>query len=300
MKPCISWVLRATLIACPVGLTGACTLDHTGTDKLKRTVSSVDGGEPSPGRTDPDAMPQPDASMPSEAGVEVDAARVAPSSCRYASKDMQDPICRSYPVAMSEPMRRADCHGVDGTLSSDECAADTAVAYCDDAGTRDYVDAKSCAAARSICPPSSEWVCLHDDPNTLGNDRSNVVSCGETDACNLATDVCCVARYGQDDAGKEQTYCESGKTCQKGETAIPCDGAEDCTGGDVCCIAVMITILQQDATANGQCLPVADCNFQYNLATGQLELRVCHTDADCERGQTCKESGEFTWWGSCQ
>jgi hypothetical protein len=123
-----------------------------------------------------------------------------------------------------------------------------------------------------------------DDVATPGDDRNTSVSCGgmlgAEIPCDLASESCCVTGFASDAA-----TCHAGTACTAGTgNRAVCDGPEDCSGGQVCCVDIV-----NGTTA---CINAATCPLT-------APFQMCHSDADCPAGQTCGSEATFKWWGYC-
>ena len=129
-----------------------------------------------------------------------------------------------------------------------------------------------------------------DDPSTPGNDSPEATACTGTETCAYASQTCCV--YGAGDA-----ECTSGAgTCAprdgllgptQGAVTV-CDGPEDCSGGQVCCVAVNI-----DGASN-------TCEASCDDVSGLIGVwQLCHVDDDCALGESCASDTTFPFWGFC-
>lgn len=103
-----------------------------------------------------------------------------------------------------------------------------------------------------------------------------VVNCGPNLACDLKKDgACCISVAG---FGGPEYKCTQ-NACTGGFISIPqpCDGPEDCKGGEVCCGTA-----SQQGSANVACS--AECKAPSNSQAFQF----CHKDKDCPGGETCQ------------
>ncbi len=102
-------------------------------------------------------------------------------------------------------------------------------------------------------------------PINTTDPRAGKISCGSA-TCDVASSYCCPA-FGD-------AECKPSADAPFCQNVLHCDGAEDCTGGNVCCIPGT----DNEATCR------ADCP-----SSGPLKGRVlCHTDAPkCPTGQQC-------------
>ncbi len=125
-----------------------------------------------------------------------------------------------------------------------------------------------------------------DIASTPGNDSNTAVACSETvPSCDLKTSSCCAtgAFPGLKFA------CSAGTTCAAGGTRAPCDGKEDCGGGQICCLNVDLL----SGTAKQGCVGAGKC-------TGAIAQQLCHTDAECDAGKMCVKGTSFPQWGTCK
>jgi hypothetical protein len=129
-----------------------------------------------------------------------------------------------------------------------------------------------------------------DDPDTYGNDCPGVVSCSNSIAeCSLETQNCCVSAYAED-----ATSCNEGSQCD-GLASAACDGPEDCSGGQLCCISVSVGL--GGADIDSRCVPDAGA-CKGGLITNSL---LCHTDDTCPADKpSCEPIGNLPWWGICK
>ena len=117
-----------------------------------------------------------------------------------------------------------------------------------------------------------------DDPTTPGIDCPDVLSCGGSmeapTACPTSTHSCCAS-------GPTEASCYEGTQC--GEALIPagCDGPEDCSDGQVCCVQ------PHNGFVTG-C--VDDC---------QGGFIQCHTDDHCPLGESCLQNQFHEFWANC-
>jgi hypothetical protein len=150
-------------------------------------------------------------------------------------------------------------------------------------------DAGIADAGMSTGGTDAGTVACADEPTTLGNDCPGVVTCGDAvDSCSLTTQNCCVKEYDRDAAS-----CSDGSTCD-GLAKATCDGPEDCTDGQQCCISVSVKL--NSAEIKHRC--VADVK---SCSGGLIANSIlCHTDADCAAGQGCDPIHSLPWWGICK
>ncbi len=207
-------------------------------------------------------------------------------------------VCRGYAAPMPALERSHDCGGEGGLQSEGQCPLGE-VGLCAHAQWVESVhDAGGgCAEGASYCASmGGEWSCLVDDGQTPGNDRRGIVSCGETSACDLGVQQCCIETYSS-----EGVRCIDGDRCAQGSYPLACDGPEDCTTGQACCVKVSARDSLFPNSAEGQCLPEAQCNYRIKLIPPpiEIELRVCHRDEDCPAARRCIPDDTFPWWGYC-
>ena len=149
------------------------------------------------------------------------------------------------------------------------------------------IDAEEDAAVPAPVPAG----CTDSNKSTRGNTCPGVVTCGNAvEACSLTTQNCCVTDYKPDAAS-----CNEGSTC-KGLASAACDGPEDCSGGQVCCISVSLTTSAPFAAIQHRC--VADASKC--TGGGLVNRLLCHTDAECAAGEGCEPIGNLPWWGICK
>jgi len=110
--------------------------------------------------------------------------------------------------------------------------------------------------------------CTFDNnPKTPGDDRPGVMVCGVGQPPCRTDGQCCESQ------GKQQ--CVRVPTACRGR-ANYCDGPEDCATGEVCWQARSATCIAEDSTP-------------------QYGDRRCHTDADCDKYETCSTKGTCGW-----
>jgi hypothetical protein len=125
--------------------------------------------------------------------------------------------------------------------------------------------------------------CADDVATTPGIDCKGYVACGgdvaSPHACPTATHSCCAAGF----PSEETVNCYEGKNaCTADETITPCDGPDDCSDGEVCCVNI-------GASASTECTPSADC----------AGFSLCHTADDCDPGESCKAFSMAAFWSFC-
>lgn len=129
---------------------------------------------------------------------------------------------------------------------------------------RPGADGGAAASADGGGPPITS---TRDDAGAINttDPRAGKISCGSA-TCEVASSYCCPA-FGDAECkpSAEAPFCQN---------VLHCDGAEDCTGGNVCCIPGT----DNEATCR------ADCP-----SSGPLKGRVlCHPDAPkCPTSQQC-------------
>jgi hypothetical protein len=112
--------------------------------------------------------------------------------------------------------------------------------------------------------------------------EAGVVTCGPSLGCDVEKDgACCITVAGFD--GPQ--YSCSKAPCSGGIISIPqpCDGPEDCEGGQVCCGSA--------SQQGGGVSCVSECKPPPN---GQA-YTLCHKDEDCGAGDSCQvcDVGQF-------
>lgn len=131
--------------------------------------------------------------------------------------------------------------------------------------------------------------CAEDDLSTPGSECPGVVSCGGTaakpHACPLKTHTCC----GYGIPSQANANCYEGDACKGLGAKAPCDGAEDCSNGDICCVTP-----PGERAPMTLCRPLADCDEK---SEGTI---FCHTDADCPAGSSCGSGKDSPFWGFCE
>jgi len=154
-------------------------------------------------------------------------------------------------------------------VASTGCSGNGAVRLCHE--DQDCIGGERCCGSISAlglelqyCLPEAQ--CPSPQP-TPG------VSCGTT-SC-FSPDVCCIEQTG--------ASCVSASVCQDA-VAFACDGPEDCEEGGaglVCCVDI-----QYQGGLSGGATCTATCN-----PSGLIGGVVCHSDADCPSGQSCRWVG---------
>jgi hypothetical protein len=129
------------------------------------------------------------------------------------------------------------------------------------------------AAVTPDAPPggSGADARVADAPPTTPDGSPYVgVSCG-TMTCT-GTDVCCVPGFG---GGNTGATCAA--QCGPGESTFACDGPEDCSGGQVCCMS----------RGGSSCTDPDSCG---GIGGGSV---ACRTANDCQSGgdQCCPLQG---------
>ncbi len=124
-----------------------------------------------------------------------------------------------------------------------------------------------------------------DDVSTPGHDSTGATACMGVDTCGYATHSCCVA-------GLANSKCIEGTTCEGTGARTVCDGMEDCTGDQVCCVIVN----GPGTVATNGCYTTCPV-VGNNLGVWQ----ICHTEAECPSGTTCirGDAKTFPFWGFC-
>lgn len=151
----------------------------------------------------------------------------------------------------------------DADTSDDEDAGEEADAGALDASaTSDAAQNEDAAASDMDAAQQDAARPAVDAAATPGDDDPGKVSCpkaqGESESCDLSTQVCCVPQG-----------CQSATEACNGGVKLGCDGPEDCAGGQVCC----------GGRAGPQCA---------------MECRgpaLCHTASDCGATELCLNLG---------
>jgi hypothetical protein len=128
-----------------------------------------------------------------------------------------------------------------------------------------------------------------DPQTTPGNDTAGTVSCGG----DATSEVPCVINPSQACcmAGQATATCTSSTGCVSTTQAV-CDGPEDCTTGEVCCISDDGAMVSVRTQCLAQCPPSA----------GEIVVSVaCHVDSDCPTTFMCiRDPGSVRqFWGTC-
>jgi len=180
---------------------------------------------------------------------------------------------------------------IDGTRGGAECPYNANICGepspdtvpCDPTcGFPDYVPVPAFGAPNPT--PLDGGVTVPPDPP--GNSASNILSCGGDAQSEVTCDrgtgkVCCLRSVG--DPYCDDIQCQSGGT----ETFF-CDGTEDCSGGNVCCLVL--------DTANQQAICAANCA---SIDTSGTSTQMCHDDAGCGGGK-CVRDATLPFFGVCQ
>ncbi len=100
------------------------------------------------------------------------------------------------------------------------------------------------------------------DAGQTADPHQGVVGCDQM-SCDLSTSLCCVGLSG--------SSCKPiADGCGRLEAPQHCDGPEDCTGADICCVGF---------PAGANC----------KTACGGLEQELCHATSDCSTsGDSCQ------------
>ncbi len=129
---------------------------------------------------------------------------------------------------------------------------------------------------------SGDSAVTHSDGGATGT-----IACGMGVTCNAATQVCCATAGmgggGGGDAGGATASCVAIGACNTG-LSVSCEGTDNCSGGDVCCLA------EGSAGASSTC--EASC--------GQGSIQLCDMDTDCTAPATCRMSAMFGGLGVCR
>lgn len=101
------------------------------------------------------------------------------------------------------------------------------------------------------------------------------VTCG--DQTCAAPDVCCVGI-----ANNAPTF-ECADSCASSDAGmtypLTCDGPEDCSGGQYCCVSGSAGSSGGIMTEGAQC--TTPCNFNLDFSGYKLTTRLCHQNSDC-------------------
>jgi hypothetical protein len=104
-----------------------------------------------------------------------------------------------------------------------------------------------------------------DDPNTPGDDRAGWVGCPTVGPCQGSCSGTITPNH------PDAWIC--GRSTSP-TTQYNCDGVEDCTQGQVCCLA------GDFSSCRTECEPASHGSWL-----------LCHTNQDCPTGQVCRGSG---------
>jgi hypothetical protein len=136
--------------------------------------------------------------------------------------------------------------------------------------------------AEGVCPFATGSGGSGGSTNFDPGVEAGVVTCGPSLGCDVEKDgACCISVAGL--SGPEYS-CKKGP-CTGGFISIPqpCDGPEDCEGGQVCCGSA--------SQQGGGVSCVSECKPPPN---GQA-YTLCHKDEDCGAGDSCQvcDVGQF-------
>lgn len=109
-----------------------------------------------------------------------------------------------------------------------------------------------------------------DANGALDAGKNTGVACGTSGTTCASSTTCCEAAGG--------ASCEASPGTCTGDTYL-CDGPEDCTGGNVCCI---VFDGGPGSRAGSSCLP--------SCVTGLVRYPACHDAGDCDVGDACCDS----------
>lgn len=114
---------------------------------------------------------------------------------------------------------------------------------------------------------------------TGSSDLAGKVNCGDKGlVCTTASAACCIA-YNPISGS---TFSCTGSCSGFGKISVPCDGPEDCSGGNVCCFRF-----------DGSFSASAKCESKTTCTGGTRNMAIsCHTNADCPSAMTCLECSD--------
>jgi len=129
-----------------------------------------------------------------------------------------------------------------------------------DSGSDAPIDASRPDAPADASPPTDASAGTDADPTGI---TSNSIPCG-ADTCNTYQGaVCCVG------PPPATPFCTTGP-CPAGDDTYGCDGHEDCSGTEQCCVAGQLT--GTPTGRSSRC--VGDCQYP-------TRSTICHEDKDC-------------------
>jgi hypothetical protein len=149
-----------------------------------------------------------------------------------------------------------------GDDPGDQAAIDATVAE---------VDAAPVADADPAAPDADPAA-----PDAAAGGESTIISCG-ADTCSRDSEICCYTNFPN-----ITQMCAAADACMAPAVIATCDGPEDCTGGDICCVN----------TTGAVCKPASEC-------TGTTAGQVCHTDEDCPGPSPDCHTIQFVPWPIC-
>lgn len=107
------------------------------------------------------------------------------------------------------------------------------------------------------------------------------ISCGSA-TCDPASQDCCLVASG---AGFSQMCMPRGTCSTDGGASIMCDGPEDCSGGNSCCISIGGMAGDAGVTGGGgssMCsMGCGKAQASFGGGAFAITTKLCHTKADC-------------------
>jgi hypothetical protein len=119
--------------------------------------------------------------------------------------------------------------------------------------------------------------------------RRKQIRCG-----GLTCEVACCATFDPPSCSHDPREC--GRTEQGDAVIYECDGPEDCSVGQACCLVPGKTVIA------AVCVPRQECTAKYaqplhgTLVTAR---KVCHGNIDCDVSEMCAPSGDSTGILTC-
>ena len=139
---------------------------------------------------------------------------------------------------------------------------------CDTMGT-----SPACPWGGTCTGTTASWMvqyCEGSEPPVAG------IACGAT-VCEVGTQACC-ARF-MPGLGHDYRCIPRGDPCSGGGVAN-CDGPEDCSGGEICCLLIDVFATSPDVI----CADAAWCGEGSTVGSG---FPACHSGDDCDPIRTC-------------